>query len=150
MLDKLIPMGIPYPIRGAIIRAIRTAIAILLGGISAAIADGSIVSQVHFIPIAYSPVITLALSTTFVAVDKYLRERGLVEDAKELAAGTPLTGTSVVDVPKPAVNVSNDVEEPPTTMEEQASVVDEATPDAPLTDDVNPTEFDDPVELDKL
>jgi len=80
MLDKLVPMQLPYPIRGAIIRGIRTFIAIVLAGLAASIADGSIIEQISIIPEAYKPVVLLGLSTTFVAIDKYLREKDLVGD----------------------------------------------------------------------
>lgn len=78
MLDKIVPIQLPYPIRGAIIRSIRTGIAILLAGVAASIADGSIIAQISFIPEEYRPVVLLGLSTLFVGIDKYLRERDLV------------------------------------------------------------------------
>lgn len=140
MLDKLIPSNLPYPIRGAIIRGIRTAIAFLLAGVSASIADGSLISGLGgIIPAAYTPVVTLLLTTTFVGVDKWLRERGLVEEV-EAQSGGSLTDNagetpSVVDVPPPAVNVNSG---------ESVPAVDEAT-DTAVEEDVNPTEFDDPV-----
>jgi hypothetical protein len=88
MLDKLIPMSLPYPIRGGIIRAIRTAIAILLAALAVSIADGSIIESFSFIPAEYAPVILLALSTAFAGLDKWLRERGLVAEDAEI----PLVG----------------------------------------------------------
>lgn len=84
MLDKLIPIQLPYPIRGAIIRSIRTGIAILLAGLAASIADGSVIAQISIIPVEYRPVVLLALSTAFVGIDKYLRERNLVGNADEI------------------------------------------------------------------
>lgn len=133
---------LPYPISGAIIRAIRTSIAILLAGITASIADGSIIKDFHFIPVAYSPMVISALSVTMVGVDKWLRERGLVQEAQQAALDNPLTeelpeDVSVVDVPAPAVNVNTDGPNPLTDVAEVSGAID---------DGANPTEFDDPVE----
>jgi len=79
MLDRILP-AMPYPIRGAIIRAIRVAIAILLAGLAASIADGSIIAGLSFLPPEYVPVVIMLLTVLFTGVDKWLRERGLVED----------------------------------------------------------------------
>ncbi len=81
MLDKLVPSSLPYPIRGGIIRAIRTAVAILLGAVATSIADGSLISGISFIPPEYAPVVLLGASTALAGIDKWLRERGLVDES---------------------------------------------------------------------
>lgn len=85
MLDNLFPAWVPYPIKGGIIRGIRTGIAAVLAGVSASVLDGSLFNVVHIIPAGYFPVATMAATTFLVGFDKWLRERGLLEDAK--AAG---------------------------------------------------------------
>ncbi len=92
MLDKLVPIQLPYPIRGAIIRSVRTAIAILLAGLAASIADGSIIAQIAFIPEEYKPVVLFGLSTAFVGIDKFLRERDLVANPDEELPTSDNTG----------------------------------------------------------
>lgn len=82
-LYDLIPEAIPYPIRAGIVRAIRTAIAAILAGISAAILDGSLLDAIKIVPPEWYPAATMALTTLFLGIDKWLREKGLVEDAKE-------------------------------------------------------------------
>jgi hypothetical protein len=149
MFDTLIPTSIPYPIRGAIIRAVRTAVAILVSGVSASIADGSIIQGFSFIPAAYTPVVIMLLSTTLVGVDKWLRERGLEAEANE-SVDAPLTDNiSVVNVPSPVVNVSTDTPvdtEPVVETVPDISVTENAPKDEVLLDDENPTVFDDPVD----
>jgi hypothetical protein len=149
ILESIVPVQLPYPIRGAIIRSIRTGVAILLAGVSASIADGSIIKDLAFIPAAYSPVVIMALTTTFVGVDKWLRERGLVEEAQETAASVPVTdNTSVVSVPAPAVNVppkpDSDLTGPTPVEPVVEPITDEATDDGVIEDGENPTIFDDP------
>lgn len=80
MLDKLVPGSLPYPIRGGIIRAIRTGVAMIMAGVATSIADGSIIQGLNFIPAEYAPAVLLGLSTAFVGIDKWLRERGLEGD----------------------------------------------------------------------
>lgn len=84
ILDKILPTQIPYPIRGAIIRGVRTFTAIVLGGITASVADGSLIAGISIIPPAYAPAVLLAVTTALVTVDKWLRERGLIEDLKDV------------------------------------------------------------------
>jgi hypothetical protein len=81
-LYDIIPEAIPYPIRSGIVRAVRTAIAAVLAGVSAAILDGSLLDAVQIVPTAYYPAVTMGLTTLFLGIDKWLRERGLVEEAK--------------------------------------------------------------------
>ena len=80
MLDKLVPGSLPYPIRGGIIRGVRTAIAMIMAGVATSIADGSIIKDLSFIPAEYAPAVLLFLSTAFVGIDKFLREKGLEGD----------------------------------------------------------------------
>jgi hypothetical protein len=110
-LYDLLPDAIPYPIKSGIVRGIRTGIAAVLAGVSAAIADGSLLGVVQIIPPAYFPAATMALTTLFVAVDKWLRERGLVEDAKEAGLIPP------------------DAKELPQALPVDADKVEEAKPD---------------------
>lgn len=106
VLDTFIPVSIPYPIRGGIIRGVRTAVAFILAGVAASIADGSVIASFHFIPAAYDPAVLLGLGAAFTGVDKWFRERGLVEDIQnmnpqpltdEVVAVEPIVGTDPVD-----------------------------------------------------
>ncbi len=138
----LIPEQIPYPIRGGIIRGVRTLVAMVLAGIGASIADGSIIKDIHLWPSVYSPAVLLGLSTAFVAIDKWFRERGLVQEAEEANAGVPVTeNVSVVKVPDPAVNVLDDAVAPEAPLTDVPAVG-----ETPVDDGTDPTEFDDPVE----
>lgn len=119
VLDTVLPTSIPYPIRGGIIRAVRTGVAILLAAVAASLTDGSIISQVDFIPTEYKPAIILGLSTAFAGVDKWLRERDLVGDVPEEDADVPTSG--------PTEPITGDV-----------------PAEEPITDGVNPDTFDDP------
>lgn len=84
MFDKIFN-ALPYPIASGIVRAVRTAIGIVLAGVVTSVADGSLLGVVHVVPAEYAPMVTAALGTFLVGVDKWLRERNLLEDAK--AAG---------------------------------------------------------------
>jgi hypothetical protein len=150
-LDSLFPASVPYPIKGGIIRGIRTGIAFVLAGVAASIADGSLVHEIRFLPPEYVPFVTLGLTTAFTGVDKWLREKGLVDQAAEDAAKLPLTDNagnvaalpavpaSVVDVPAPVLNVNDD------DPAESVPMTEDAGADVPIDgDSVNPNEFDDP------
>lgn len=80
MLDKLVPASLPYSIRGSIIRGIRTFLSTVMAGIFTAITNGTIISNLNFIPKDYAPVVLLLLTTIFMTADKYLREKGLEDD----------------------------------------------------------------------
>lgn len=145
ILDSIIPIQLPYPIRGGIIRGVRTAVAMILAGVAASIADGSIIKEITIIPAAYTPAVLIALSTAFVSIDKWLRERGLVAEANEAAKNSPLTDelpadTSVVKVPAPAVNVNPD----PTPFDPTENSPLTEVPEIETADD--PVIFDDPTD----
>jgi len=152
-LASLVPESVPYPIRGGILRGVRTAIAFVLAGVVASVADGSLLNTVKIVPPEYAPFVTGALGTLLVSVDKFLREKGLIDQAAEDAAGLHLsdsvTPPSVVDVPAPAVNVDSGApEDVPTTdtVPSDVPAPDQvAEEDVPIVDDggINPTEFDD-------
>lgn len=146
VIPKLVPESVPYPIRGGILRGIRTAIAFVLAGVVTSVGDGSLLNTVKVIPPEYAPFVTGALGVVLVSVDKWLREKGLIDQAAEDAAGLSLTDNaedvSVVDVPAPAVNVHEDAPD-------NVPVTDDAGADVPIEgpDDANPTEFDDPKDV---
>lgn len=106
MLDNLFPAWVPYPIKGGILRGIRTALAAILAGVVAAVGDGSLFNLVHIIPPAYSPVFTMAATTFLVGVDKFLRERGLLEDAKDAGLVAPNAKEIPLEVKPEAIEVS--------------------------------------------
>lgn len=83
-LDSLVPAKLPYPVRGAIIRFVRT-----LGswGIGAVIA--AIPAVVLHLPLEYQLVATGILSPTIAAIDKYLREKGYEETTDPIPTGPP-------------------------------------------------------------
>ena len=84
LYDLPVLKDLPFPIKSGIVRGIKTLIAIVLAGIATSIADGSLLGLVSFIPEEYKVFATGILTSIFLAVDKWLRERGLVEDAKEM------------------------------------------------------------------
>lgn len=144
ILDNLVPQQLPYAIRGGIIRGIRTGVGFILAGIATSIADGSIIQGIAIIPPAYGPFVLLGLTTTFVSVDKWLRERGLVEDAENanipIAEELPTVEAPVNVIPENVTDQVNEIEA------ETVPTTDTVPDEGAVTDDVNPTEFDDPVD----
>lgn len=109
MLDNLFPAWVPYPIKGGILRAVRTAIAAVLAGVVASVGDGSLFNLIHIIPVGYAPVFTMAATTFLVGLDKWLRERGLVENAKDAGLIPPNAKEIPLEI-KPEVETAVDVE----------------------------------------
>ena len=83
LIDLPILKELPFPIKSGIVRGIKVFIAIVLAAVAASFADGSIIAQITIIPPEYKPAVIMGLTTAFTAIDKWLRERGLVADAKE-------------------------------------------------------------------
>lgn len=104
-LYDAIPGGLPYPIRSGIVRAVRTGLVALLAGVSAALLDGSLLDAVRIVPQEYYPAVTMALTTVFVGVDKWLRERGLLDEAKEEGL-VPQSATEIPETEKGDVAVA--------------------------------------------
>jgi len=92
-LYDLVPKALPEPIRAGIVRGVRTAIALVLAGVTTAIADGSLLNAIKVIPPEYAVMATGVLSSIFMAVDKWLRDRGLVEDLKAEEADPTVVDT---------------------------------------------------------
>lgn len=85
-LDK-IPFwrDLPYPTKGALLRAIKAGVSVTVGVLVAALAQGIL------LPPEASPWIVLIVTAVLQGLDKFLRENAI---AKELAANTdPLTDT---------------------------------------------------------
>lgn len=136
--EKIVPESLPYPIRGGLIRGLRTGIAFVLAGVVASVADGSLLGAVKIVPVEYAPFVTGALGVILVSVDKWLREKGLIDKAAEDAAGLELGENVPVDEP-----------EVPTTGP-VGSTTDDVPAEGPLDDGVDPDVFDDDVPVDNL
>jgi hypothetical protein len=100
-LDRLIPSSVPYPIKGGIMRGIRTLLAMVLAGIATSLADGTLIKV---IPAAYAPMVVIILGAVLAAIDKFLRERGLLEaqdhtDPEGLPVTDPVTEEETADDP---------------------------------------------------
>jgi len=100
-LYDVVPDALPFPIRSGLVRAVRTAIAIVISGVAASIADGSLLGAIQVIPAGYAPAVTMALTTAIMGVDKWLRERNLVEESED----TVDQGGGVLPPPPPADTV---------------------------------------------
>lgn len=80
IVQKLLKF-VPLAVQLGVNRAVRTGIAAILAGVFTSIADGSILTQITVIPGAYIPTVLMGLTVFFMGVDKWLRERGLVDDS---------------------------------------------------------------------
>jgi hypothetical protein len=103
-LDRLIPSAVPYPIKGGIMRGIRTLLAMVLAGIATSLADGTLIASIKVIPAAYAPMVVIILGAVLAAIDKFLRERGLLEaqdhtDPEGLPVTDPVTEEETADDP---------------------------------------------------
>jgi hypothetical protein len=93
-------------------------VALIIAGIAASVADGSIIANISVIPVAYAPFVLAFLSTALVGLDKFLREKGL-EDAAPQVTPAPVT---------PAVQDAPDVAPPDITNPANGPVNDPANP----------------------
>jgi hypothetical protein len=75
LLDK-IPFwrDIPYPTKGALLRAIKAALSVAVGILVTAAAGGIL------FPVTWSPVVILAITAILQSVDKYLRESAMAKE----------------------------------------------------------------------
>lgn len=75
-LDK-IPFwrDLPYPTKGALLRAMKAALSVFVGILVAAAAEGLL------FPGDFNPVIVLAVTAILQALDKFLRENSLAKQA---------------------------------------------------------------------
>lgn len=88
---------LPYPIASGLVRGLRAFLGILMPVLIAAIADGSIFSNIHVIPQGYIPLI-IALATPFVlGIDKWLREKGLEDAVAKASTSLASTGPAPTD-----------------------------------------------------
>lgn len=70
--------ALPYPIKGALLRALKAGLSAAVGVLLAAITAGTL------FPVGFSPVVVLIVTSVLQALDKYLRETALVNEQKEL------------------------------------------------------------------
>lgn len=94
----------PYPIAGAIVRGLRGFIAVVMPAIIAAVADGSIFANIHFIPQGNIPLIVAIATPIVLGIDKWLREKGLEDELKDLptslvTSGPPKDETNLLPPP---------------------------------------------------
>lgn len=72
---------LPYPTKGALLRAMKAALSVLVATLLTAATAGLL------FPATWSPIIIIAITSILQAVDKFLRE---TEIAKELNANPPV------------------------------------------------------------
>lgn len=95
MLDTIIPTSIPYPIRGAIIRAIRTGVAIIVSAVIAYVSSGGLTKDLDFLTPEQGLLLVAVLTPILTAIDKWLREKGIegdVPDDEALTENVPDDG----------------------------------------------------------
>lgn len=100
MLEKLVPQNFTYPQRGGILRGLRTLAAIFVAGLGVMVADGSITSELNFLPKDVAPLIILFLPPLITGFDKYFREKDI---EKEIENTPRHPNESEFDVPDEAV-----------------------------------------------
>ena len=69
--------SIPYPTRGALLRAMKAGLSVAVGILVAALAQGIL------LPPETSPIIVLVVTSVLQAVDKYLREAQIAKENAE-------------------------------------------------------------------
>jgi hypothetical protein len=109
-LDSLIPAGLPYAIRGSIIRGVRGVISAAVSFAVVGIGNGTILQGLHLSP-EISVLIAATLTPALQTIDKYLRERGYEEDSTVNTTPTdpipPDTAPPVVVPPAPVAPTSD-------------------------------------------
>jgi hypothetical protein len=92
-LDTLpIWKNLPYPIKSALIRAVRAGLAGIVGILVAALAAGTL------IPVGTSPIVVVVVTLVLQGLDKYLREKNIATEAEE-------TNTDEIPEPEPTDEV---------------------------------------------
>lgn len=84
---------LPYPTKGALLRALKAGLAVMVGFLLAAATGGLL------FPASWSPIVVLLVTSILQAADKFLREKEAAEELK----GTPLTDA----IPNEATDVTN-------------------------------------------
>lgn len=144
--------SLPYPTKGAILRAAKAALSGAVGILLAAVTEGNI------FPEGTAPLVVLVVTATLQAADKFIRETAIENEAAENDADLPLID-EVDDAPietntDATVVTPNDLGE--VAVETDATVIDGAPvdPDAVSLDEISkeidtnpdPIEFDDPID----
>lgn len=133
--------NLPYPLASGIVRAIKTGLSFILAGLAVAIADGTLLKGIGFIPAGYLPVLTVILGMLFTGLEKTLRENGLLNDVKDIEI-SPVSSGPPDDVVSPPV-ITNDIPINVDTATVQPAVIITPT-DAPdpnaATEDHRPTD----------
>lgn len=83
-LDK-IPFwrDLPYPTKGALLRALKAGLSVAVGILVAAATQGIL------FPPDWSPMVVLAITAILQAVDKFLRETAIAKEAESLSTDVP-------------------------------------------------------------
>ena len=85
-LDKIpVWRDLPYPTKGALLRAIKAGLSVFVGILVAALAQGIL------LPPEASPWVVLIVASVLQAVDKFLRENSIEKTANDELASGPLT-----------------------------------------------------------
>lgn len=77
-LDSIVPESIPYVVRGAILRFVRTIVSWAASTAIVVVSSNTLFQQLH-LPVEYQVLASGILTPALVAVDKYLREKGYEE-----------------------------------------------------------------------
>lgn len=102
---------LPYPIAAALVRGIRSFTTIFIAALIASVADGSIFHEIQAIPPGQIPLLVAVISPILMGVDKWLRERGLQEEIKDLQTSGISTGPPediINPPPAPTVILTDD------------------------------------------
>jgi hypothetical protein len=88
---------LPYPLASALVRGIKVALAIILPALITAVADGTLIPTIHFIPAGYVPLVTALVSPILISLEKYFREQGLLDEAKQIPTSIAGNGPEDTD-----------------------------------------------------
>lgn len=69
---------LPYPTKGALLRALKAALSVFIGILVAAATEGIL------FPPEWSPIVVLAITSVLQAVDKFIRETRIEAEANRL------------------------------------------------------------------
>jgi hypothetical protein len=68
-------VNLPYPIKGSLLRAMKSGLSVAVGVLVAAAAAGTL------FPVGFSPLIVLIVTALLQSIDKYLRENAIAKAA---------------------------------------------------------------------
>ena len=156
--------NLSYPIKGALLRAIKGGLSVAVGILLSAALQGVLFPQ------GLSPIVIIAVTAVLQSVDKFLREWQIAKDAVANHSDIPITdvtaealqaykqqhpdaatNTVVTDVNTDATVVTPDTTgTPEVNTDATTATVEPASgsiaPEAPAADGIDPVVFDDPVD----